>query len=165
LKSVKTRNVVQMVVEVPIERAEAIVSMFGYPGQNEIPVAVALMNTPPNLSAGHAGDRGKQSTPARGLDGVDASPQGVQSRTFSDMPRAQQAGILCDDYEFADFADERALNRQKVFNEPIPQDAVDAVRTWCGVKSRSELNEGRAAPVWDALVLEFRQWQTERRYS
>ena len=44
LKTVKTRSVAQMIIEVPIEQGEEIVRIFGFPrpGQ-EIPVAIARL--------------------------------------------------------------------------------------------------------------------------
>lgn len=48
LKLVKTRSVVQIVVEVPIEQAEAVVRAFGIPQPGkEIPVALARLSERP----------------------------------------------------------------------------------------------------------------------
>jgi hypothetical protein len=75
-KLVKTRSVAQIVIEVPIEQAEAFLKAFGVPQPGaEKPVALALMNT-------------EQPKPEK------------PRQSWSSMSRAQQAGILCSDKQF-----------------------------------------------------------------
>jgi hypothetical protein len=70
LKIVKTRSVVQIVIEVPIEQGKQIVEAFGFPQPGaEIPVAVARL---------------------------DEQPVKAPKR----YSRAQKAGILCNDPHF-----------------------------------------------------------------
>ena len=70
LKIVKTRSVVQMVIEVPIEQGSQIIEAFGFPQPSaEIPVAVARL---------------------------DKQPVKAPKR----YSRAQMAGILCNDPHF-----------------------------------------------------------------
>lgn len=167
-KLVRTRGVAQIVVEVPLERASRVLEMFGVPlPSQEVWVAVARLNTPAPPLAGDAGHRSIPSDPARGRAGGGMDePQGSQSRTpFDEMPRSKQAGILCQDADFISFCDGRAMARADVLDEEVPEDTAAAVRAWCGVQSRSELDSGRAAPVWDALVREFRQWENDQRYG
>lgn len=77
LKTVKSRSVVQMIVEVPIERGEEVVKMFGFPQPgSEVSVAVARL-------------------------AVEKEPEPEKPRQqWDNMSRAQQAGILCADAEF-----------------------------------------------------------------
>jgi hypothetical protein len=119
LKTVKTRSVVQMIVEVPIESAGQVVEAFGFPQPgNEVPVAVAR------------------------LTGTKAPED--KGRSWDNMPRAQQAGILCADRKF-----QRWLG---VDNENT---AALRVRTKLEVPSRSDIDA--LAPVeWDAMVSDFR---------
>ena len=69
-----------------------------------------------------------------------------EQRKFEDMPRSQQAGMLCQDESFikwlpADDAD----------------DAAKVVRLRCGVSSRSKLDTNTVAiPMWDAIVRNYR---------
>jgi hypothetical protein len=75
-KLVKTRSVAQVIIELPIERAEAFLKAFGVPQPGaEKPVALALLNT-------------EQPKPER------------PKQSWSSMSRAQQAGILCADPQF-----------------------------------------------------------------
>lgn len=80
LKTVKSRSVLQMIVEVPIEHGERLVAMFGFPQPGtEIAVAVARLVA---------------ETPA-------PEPQPVKERTPWDaMRHSQQAAILCGDIGF-----------------------------------------------------------------
>lgn len=74
LKIVKTRSVVQMVIEVPIEQGSQIIEAFGFPQPGaEIPVAVARL-----------AEQTKVKPPKR-------------------YSRAQKAGILCNDPVFQKF--------------------------------------------------------------
>lgn len=76
-KLVKTRGVVQMVIEVPIEQAREVVDMFGIPNPaSEISVAVAAL-----------------------VENV----RGPEKRKFEDMKASQQAGILCHDRRFQEW--------------------------------------------------------------
>lgn len=134
LKSVKTRSVVQMVVEIPIEQAERVVSMFGFPQPGaEIAVAVARLD-PENVKAPPA-------------------PPDKPKKRFEDYSLAEQAGMRCDDSRFRDFLEHR-------YGEEIPVGEVTSfVRLICGVKSRVELNEDvGAAEVWKSINAEYEQW-------
>ena len=125
LKTVKSRSVVQMVIEIPIERGASVVEMFGFPQPGaEIAVAVArLVGTPPA-----------------------AEPDAPGKRRFEDMPRAQQAGILCSEREF-----------QRWLGVNDAGEAAARIRVNMGVASRSDLD--RVGPAWDALVTDYRIWQ------
>tara|TARA_R100000278_G_scaffold117467_1_gene97470 strand:+ start:350 stop:772 length:423 start_codon:yes stop_codon:yes gene_type:complete len=73
-KLVKTRNVVQMIVEVPVEEAERVTATFGIPHpQEEKWVAVALLDT-----------------------------RKVENNTRANKA-IQQAGILCKEISFGEF--------------------------------------------------------------
>ena len=134
---VKTRSVVQMIIEVPIERAHEVTDAFGWPQPgSEIHVAVARLKTeavenkrPPAQSRAEL---------ARRLCGV-AAFQEFMLRKYS---------VDCNWAEGAD--------RYYFTSEWIKQE--------CGVNSKSELDppDGNAtgyapAEAWDKLVSEFRQ--------
>ena len=90
LKYIKTRSVVQIVVEVPIERAHEITDAFGWtqPGK-EIPVALARLN------------------PAMVAIGDDEQPVEKPRRAFSDLPASQQAAMRCKDADFQAWCDDQ----------------------------------------------------------
>lgn len=130
LKTVKTRSVVQMVVEVPIEQGEQIVRAFGFPqpGQ-EVNVAVARIVP---------GAKPQEQAKPEPTDG---------HKRFEDMPRPQQAGILCNDKSFMEWMGAGDTNM-----------AAAILRQRLGVQSRADLKtDTEAAGKWDALVIQFRQ--------
>lgn len=129
-KLIKTRSVVQIVIEMPIEKAQAVVAAFGLPTPGEeIPVGVARLL--PNPVIEH-----------------DMKP----ARRFGEMPRAQQAGIRCSEPAFWRFLADTT-------GEPIcdADEAATAVREICKVRSRAEL-DGRASADWDDLSDQFSMW-------
>jgi hypothetical protein len=76
---------------------------------------------------------------------------GKPRRHFSEMSRAQQAGILCNDNSFCLWLS---------VSHPLKdvKEAAEAVRQICGVGSRAELDTWDvAATRWDQLVSEYRQ--------
>lgn len=87
-KLVKTRAVAQLVIEIPIEQAEAAIKMFGIPmSGTEIPVAVALLvkeTAQPKPADLSKSERGKE-----------------QYRQMDDMERARVRAVqLCKDLKF-----------------------------------------------------------------
>ena len=80
-------------------------------------------------------------------DGGETEPeQSKEKRKFEDMPRSQQAGMLC---------------QESAFQEWLGVDGSDAaatqVRIHCGVKSRIELDSfACSAKPWDKLVADYR---------
>lgn len=143
LKSVKTRSVVQMIVEIPIERAAEVIAAFGYPQPGaEIAVAVARI---------------------KAVKQIEAQPVG--KRTFADMAPAQQAGVLCNDARFRKFLHEERTNAWMLALSNHPDNPTEAaattVRAACGVHSRADLNtDPRAEIAWQTLQEEYRAWLT-----
>ena len=135
LKSVKTRSVVQMVIEIPIEQAERVVSMFGFP-QPGAEIAVAVARLDPEKAKGSVGAR---ETPAK------------PKKRFHELPLSQQAALRCQDGGFREFLTaEHAMIRNS--------DAADFVRRWCEVKSRAELDSNaKAASLWTSLNYGYEQ--------
>jgi len=138
LKTVKSRSVVQMVIEVPIERGEQVVQMFGFPQPGaEIAVAVARLAT----------EQPKSSTPTTG-------------RKWDELRPSQQAGIACADPEFWQFLTEVGPRDLNIANDKA---AADEVRFRCDVSSRRYLDTDEdAASRWNVLHGEFRKWRADR---
>lgn len=132
LKSVKTRSVVQLIVEVPIERASQVVAAFGFPQPGgEIPVVVARM----------------------GPEKAKASPD-KPKRPFHELPLSQQAGIRCGDEGFWQFLTE--IYADEIY---ATIEAAVRVRQICGVDSRAELHQNiGAGQRWIDLNAEYEQW-------
>ena len=146
LKTVKTRSVVQMVIEIPIEQGAQIIEAFGFPRPGEeVPVAVARMD-PEKAKA----------TPA---------PPEKPRRPFHDLPLSQQAGIRCGDESFWQF-----LTQTEKRVTATENTAATYVRALCcdGL-SRAILDHTPAseyAARWKALNAEYEQYaglKTEER--
>lgn len=74
------------------------------------------------------------------------APRPEKPKTWDDLSYPQRAGIRCSDKAFQDWMD-----------APDAEACADAVREYCGVKSRSELAENElAAERWVELDVGFR---------
>ena len=135
LKFIKSRSVAQVVVEIPIEQAAAFIAAFGAPEPSkECPVAIAR------------------------LDMTKAAREAEKPRRkLSELPIAQRAALMCDRQAFQKFLDER-------YAYPCAKadDAAEALREMCGVKSRSELSLNVvAATNFERIEREFDAWLME----
>lgn len=137
LKLVKTRSVVQIVVEVPIEQAEAVVRAFGVPQPGkEIPIALARLVEPSEASE---------------------QPEPVKPRKPSSTPNAQKAAILTGEAPFRRFlAETGGFAGIAVLDADM---AAEEVRARCKVVSRRELDSDlEAAKRWHDLNADYRLW-------
>ena len=134
LKSVKTRSVVQMVIEIPIERAEQVIKAFGFPQPGaEIAVAVARLD-PEKAKASPA----PLETPAK------------PKKRFHELPMPQQAAQRCNDAGF-----QLWLEQTSRTTTAHPNNAADYVRWFCDVKSRADIGDNMAGVKWDALNADY----------
>jgi hypothetical protein len=136
-KLVRTRQVVQIVFEVPLAEADAAYEVIGgMPNSsNERWFAIAP------LDKKH----------------IDAKPK----RDWRDVPPAQQAGIRCDEIAFSVF-----LQKIHPDDWGESRDAASCVRLICGVASRSELSTNhRARVIWTQLDSSYQAWLMLERVS
>ena len=155
LKSVKTRSVVQMVVEIPIEQAEQVIKAFGFPQPGaEIAVAVARLD-PEKAKAAPA-------------------PPEKPKKRFHELPLSQQAALRCQDEQFTIFLHNKftqafkdaLLNLDSGWTEfrSVPRDrykdiARKMVCELCAVVSRREFDTDDAgAALWVGLNNRYEQW-------
>jgi len=136
LKFVKGRKVAQIVIEIPIEAANAFVQAFGTPSPAEgVPIALARLQTPksePEVTKPH--------------------------RRMNELPLSQQAGILCSDKMFGLFIQER-------FNQNASY-PIEFVRHYCGVSSRALIKPGTpAAAKFFELQGLFDVWAKHPEFS
>lgn len=125
-KTVKTRKLCQLVIEIPIEEADAaLAALGGVPRPDaERWVAVARLDF--------------EKAPV-----ATADPK--ERRPFHELPMSQQAGIMAEDYNFQKFM--RAENNIE---------CASLIRTYCQVDSRSKIvPESKAAERWISLLREF----------
>jgi len=153
LRFIKTRKVLQIVIELPIEAGPAVVHAFGTPlPDTTVPVAVARLSTPDSTYGVNSGP--SQCTPPK------------ERRNFNAMTRAQQAGILCNEDRFQKFLE---VVHKHIFLSPetvlgLPEinrkdQAAALVRRICKVNSRADLDTTLAAgEKWDALEKKYRAW-------
>lgn len=135
LKFIRSRKVAQVVIEIPIEEAGQFTSLFGTPNPaTETWVAMARL-----------------------VEGAQKAepPPSKERRRFSELPPAQQAALRCNEPAFWRF-----LNERKGYAAQSADDAAEAVRDWCGVESRSDLNivQGSGRSRWHVLNGEFEVW-------
>jgi hypothetical protein len=142
LRTVKSRSVVQMVIEIPIERGASVVEIFGFPQPGaEIAVAVARLVAEPVAPTAETTSVVDRSSPP---------PAPARERTPWDaMKLSQQAAILCGDIGF-----------QRWIKVEDKEAAAEFVRQHCGVPSRKDLDEhDEAASRWNRLAGMFRDFQ------
>ncbi len=139
----KTRSVFVVSVELPIERYQAFVAVFGgpLPGK-EIPVALALLDPKAAASAARA-DAGE--------------PPAKERRKLAEMQLSQQAALRCGDPLFWKYLDTLGYPGAPVRSE---SDAAELVRRFCAVDSRSGIKPGtQAGAQWEFLDRKFLEWK------
>lgn len=143
LKLVKTRSVMQVVVEIPIEEGERFVSMFGVPQPGKpIKVAVARIGNE------------KPDAPLKPAD---------KSKSY-----AQRAGILCGQPGFWVFLRDKYMPDAGMDDGILPHAMLDAdfaataLRVICDVESRRDLIPGTpAGDKFHEIELEYRIWEKD----
>lgn len=129
LRLVKSRKVLQLVFEVPLEKSnDALAVLGGMPDPSaEVWVAVAR------------------------LQPVAIAPATKPKRTFDEMPAAEQAGMMCQDARFQTYLQER--------HKVLGGDFAGFVRSWCGVDSRAEIKPNtKALHRWQFLMTDYQGW-------
>jgi hypothetical protein len=146
LKVIKTRQCVQIILEVPTEQFDAAYEVLGGlpnpAAERWFAVAALAQDSKP------ASERSQ----AVVLD----KPQSGGKRDWRDMPPAQQAALRCNNVMFTAFLKEE---RSDDWHE-AGADPAECVRLICSVASRSLLNtEHRARVVWKQLDDQFQAWE------
>jgi hypothetical protein len=171
-KLLRTRKVVQIVLEVPVELADhAYRVLDGMPlSGEEIWVAVARLNAesevmPNQLSNGqHALQRSDDDSSKHDARPAPAMAQPTQparaKQSWDELSPAQQAGMLCADKSFIQFL---AGEYQRGCDDE--NEAADIVRWYCDVESRAEIKRGtRANVLFQELVGKYRAWMREPEF-
>lgn len=131
LRFIKSRKVCQVIIEIPIEQGSAFVQAFGTPNPaTGVPVAIARL----------------QET---------AKQQEKPKRSWSDIPRSQQAAMKCDDPDFRAFLTERMD-----YHVGDASAAAKTIRMICAVQSRADIDASeRASKAWDSLYSDYQLYQ------
>jgi hypothetical protein len=139
-KLVKTRQVVQIVFEVPLAEADSAYELLG--------------GMPAPASERWFGIAALATGQAKPRPVPDKPPAGAK-RDWRDIPPAQQAGIRCDEPAFVAF-----LKEERADDWHEATDAAECVRLICGVSSRSELATNHGARViWHQLDTQYGAWK------
>lgn len=133
-RPVYTRKVFRLIIEVPIEEADAALAALGGTPNPATTTWVALARLNQNSSN-------------------DAQPEAgpKERRRFQDLPPAQQSALRCQDEAFCRFMHEEGHSASMA-----EDDVAEAVRKFCRVKSRADLNAEPAR--WYELRDQFQAW-------
>jgi len=149
LKLVKTRQVAQLIFEVPIAEFDAAYEVLGglpNPANEQWFAIAAIKEVMPDTQRNQSTDarpEPKQDKPARA------------KREWRDLPPSQQAGMRCEEAAFVHF-----LREVRPDDWIETQDTADCVRLVCGVESRTELNSNQKARViWHQLDEQYQAWK------
>ena len=149
LRQVKTRGVWQLVIDVPADKVEGMVKLFGMPRQDE-PAWLAVTRL--NSSPGSAAPEVQRLASGRG----DAAPTLTEDhRVESGGPKRERTlpekvWWRCEDKRFQEWL----YSKGRVTGSA--GDAAQWVRQECGVTSRSEILPGtEAAARWVKLETQY----------
>jgi hypothetical protein len=142
---VKSRGVVQVVMEVPLADADKAYEILG-----------GMPNPAAEQWFGIAAIRADRSGQAESMSTARTT------RAWKDMLPQQQAGIRCDEVTFAVFLHEEYPEE---WHEAM-DDPAEAVRLICGVQSRAEFStNAKAAVAWRQLDDKYQAWRTVERVA
>lgn len=138
IKLIKTRKCVQVIFEIPQEDFDTAYEVLG-----------GLPNPAAERWFGIAAIAQQRAFPKK------KDEQGAPKKDWRDLPASQQAGIRCEEPTFKAFMDERhSLAEWNGFT------TAEAVRTFCGVKSRAQLDtDHKARVIWHQLDQEYQAWK------
>ena len=153
-KLIKTRSVVQVVFELPVEQADQAYEVLG-----GMPVAAK------ERWFGVAAIRNPEASPGASVSQPDPVTQPRPDRVkrdWRDLQPAQQAGIRCGEKSFSAFLEEeRASDWHAASGRYLTPDArpAECIRLICGIQSRTELNGNQKARViWHQLNDQYEAW-------
>lgn len=153
---VKSRKVLQIVMEVPIEQATDALNKLGFPDPSGsvwcgIVVLDKQTSRPPLPDA----------TTAAPQSGEETAAPSKPRRPFHEMPLSAQAGMRRKEPLFWQY-----LRDNRGFDVDGEDDARDFIRDLCGVTSCSEiLPNTRAAGYWLSLERSYQQWLTTQAHG
>lgn len=154
---VQSRKVCRIVIEFPIERADEVVRLLGWPKPHSTTrCAVALLNNSVPREGKAAGDGAGSNSGSTGtkadystVNQSPPSPAALSPRKWHQLTYAQQAGMRCNEVAF-----------WRWLKVPDKPHAEQSVREWCGVTTRADLDriEG-AGEIWAKMDTSYQAWQ------
>ena len=158
-KLIKSRRVVQIVLEIPLEEANAAHTILGGMPNPAESLWLGVARIDPRAGAEPTiRDRVPSGIPdteaSRPNSEFDSRDGGHPKKSWSSMSPAQQAGMRCEKPLFQQFLSEK-LKRSVVSAE----EAAEAVRRFCVVSSRSDIKPHQlSGRLWKQLDDEFMTW-------
>jgi hypothetical protein len=155
LKFIRTRSVVQVVIELPIEAADVFLREFGAPVQaRECPVTI-VKGTPNDAKV----RQGVQEAVREAIDDGPAKKVAAKragtAKKLEDLPLVQQAGIICNEPAFWKYFGE-------LLGHPVgdAEGCAVALREVCEVGSRRELMTNEVAAMrFRTLRDQYQAWR------
>ena len=161
---VKGRKVVQLVFEVPLEGADHAYQTLGGMPDPAQSVWCAVARLQQHITTGKEGDGGITAASRNDIFQEDTEtepapdvviPTSPARAAYKPLSLAQRVALQCRDELFQRFLIVEGKARDEI-------DVPDAVRAYCGVKSRSEILPGSLpAEKWDRLMSRYVAWQHE----
>lgn len=152
-KLIKTRGVVQVVMEVPLSEADAAYQILGgMPDfSHERWFGVAPLKNPP-------AEKESSKAPAEPQPATDKPPAAAK-RDWRDVPVSQQAGIHLNDPMFTAFLKEEYADEWHETG-----DADSCLKFICGVERKRDIAGMQPARViWHQLDKQFHAWRLKER--
>lgn len=164
-KVIKTRSTLQLVFEVPLERAdEALRILGGLPQPGKERWAGIALAPGERLPLKELLDPASKTVLPPLKDDSSGHVHPAEKKTprpFASLQPSAQAGIRCSDETFWNF-----LNTGGGRIVANSDDAAKAVRSILNVKTRAELNtDEEKLGAWNALEESFQSYLTESRYA
>lgn len=151
-KLIKTRQVCQIVVEVPLEDAEKVTRLLGFPRPGAgTRCAIALIDLPGAGASTAARERVGDASTREDEDRVVA---GASSPTRTN---SQRAAFLLTNPDFRRFLS--ALVGDKPATVTTEHQADRNLKNYLGIRSKSELEDPPLADDWLLLVSRFKAFQ------
>lgn len=176
-KLIKTRGVVSISFEVPVEQAQTVLDVLGgMPvAASEVWCAIARLAGPAAALPLDANEHMRGATASQGGShepvGLKpnqprqepSTPDGAKTKTaFRALGMPNQAGILCDTPAFQRFLGERF----KLHTVPSPDVTAQYVRRHCNVASRKDIRPRTpSGDRWTKLVDEYWTWKHALEYA
>lgn len=161
-KLVRTRQVVQIVFEVPLSEAGIAYDVLGgMPNPaSETWFGIAPLHPPAATEAAADPERLEQPAPEEAPPQPETAKVAAK-RAWEDLQPAQQAGIRSHDIRFEQFLEEEYKQHWRAH-----KDSAECIRSICGVNSRSQIGVNRTALArWQKLDQHFQAWDAKVRLN
>jgi hypothetical protein len=139
-KIVRTRKTAQLVFELPLEAADAALAALGGLPRPDVSAWVGICRIDPTKAASEPPEPADEPTKER--------------RKWNRLAPSQQAALRCKEGGF-----QRFILEEHIMGLGDEESAIEFVRRFCGVASRSEIKLGTpAAGKWLLLDNEYQAW-------